>query len=64
MSHAEIAAFCRTPQKARQIRFLQKNGIRHYIDSHGRPVVLWSAINGVTIEVSAVQKNWKSNKVA
>ena len=44
LSKAEIAELTRTPIRARQIAFLQKNGIRHYIDEHDRPVVLRSAV--------------------
>ena len=46
LSRREIAALTRTPLKAKQREFLQRNGIRHYLDLHGWPVVLRSAVEG------------------
>lgn len=46
LSRREIAELCRTPQRARQVAFLHRNGIRHYLDAHGWPVVLRSAVDG------------------
>ncbi len=40
LSRKEIAELTRTPQRARQVAFLAKNGIRHYLDDQGWPVVL------------------------
>jgi len=44
LSKTEIAELTRAQTKARQVAFLQKNGIRHYIDAHGWPVVTRAAI--------------------
>jgi hypothetical protein len=58
----EIKALTRTPMKARQLQFLRQNGIRHYIDGHGWPVVLRAAVG--IIEPAPVAKvlEWRSNK--
>ena len=63
LSKEDIAKFCRTPQRARQQAFLRKNGIRHYVDCYGWPVVLWSALEK-NADKEIQQKAWKSNKVA
>lgn len=63
MSRADIAKFCRTPQRARQAAFLRQNGIRHYLDAYGWPVVLWSAVEGLPGTVEQ-PKTWKPNKAA
>ncbi len=63
LSRAEIAALCRTPQRARQARFLRDNGIRHYLDAHGWPVVLRSAVEGAPATGDA-PATWKPNKAA
>lgn len=62
LSRREIAELARTPIKARQVAFLRANGIRHYLDAHGWPVVLRATVAG---ESSAEpRKAWKSNKAA
>ena len=43
LSRAEIAELTRTPQRRRQVDFLQRNGIRHFIDQYGWPVVTRAA---------------------
>lgn len=63
LSKDDVAAFCRTPQRARQLAFLRKNGIRHYVDCYGWPVVLWSALEK-SADKESHHKAWKSNKVA
>lgn len=62
-SRCELAEICRSPRKATQIEFLRKNGIRHYIDSHGWPVVLRSALEG-SGPSRAPTAEWKPNKAA
>ncbi|MGQ5267719.1 DUF4224 domain-containing protein [Xanthomonas arboricola] len=65
LSLDEVAELCRTPQRARQAAFLRSNGIRHYLDAHGRPVVLRSAVEPTATKVAgATAVPWKSNKVA
>ena len=46
LSRAEIAELTRTPQRRRQVEFLQRNGIRHFIDQYGWPVVTRAAQGG------------------
>lgn len=63
LSRDELRALTRTPMRARQVAFLRKNGIRHYVDGHGWPVVLRATVEG-TDTASEPRKAWKSNKVA
>lgn len=63
LSRDEIAQLTRTLFKARQIAFLRDNGIRHYVDGHGWPVVLRSAVEGGDTAQHAAGA-WKSNKAA
>lgn len=63
LSRAEIAAFTRAHTRARQLAFLRQNGIRHYVDLHGWPVVTRTAIDGAP-ETKKPEKEWKPNKVA
>lgn len=63
LSRDEVAELCRTPQRARQAHFLRTNGIRHYLDAHGWPVVLRSAVDP-TEKPAAASQSWKSNKAA
>lgn len=46
LSRDQVRELTRTPQRAKQVAFLRKNGIRHYVDAHGWPVVLRSAVEG------------------
>lgn len=63
LSRDEVAELCRTPQRARQAAFLRSNGIKHYLDAHGWPVVLRSAVDPAE-KVAATRPTWKSNKAA
>jgi len=58
----EIKALTRTPMKARQLQFLRQNGIRHYIDGHGWPVVLRAAVGIIDSPPVAKAPEWRSNK--
>lgn len=62
LSREEVRDLCRSPQRARQAAFLRKNGIRHYLDAYGWPVVLRATVEGV--ESAAPAPAWKSNKAA
>jgi hypothetical protein len=63
LSRDEITELTRTIFKAGQVKFLIKNGIRHYIDAHGRPVVTRSAIGiGPAREEKPPLKPWRPNK--
>jgi len=61
LSKDEVAELCRTPQRARQALFLRTNGIRHYLDAHGWPVVLRSAVEPSEKQKPAAAE-WRSNK--
>lgn len=63
LSRTEIAELTRAQTKARQLAFLRKNGIRHYVDAHGWPVVTRAAVEGQHDQVQA-KTPWKSNKAA
>ena len=63
LSRTEVRELTRTPIQKRQVAFLRQNGIRHYLDAHGWPVVLRSTVEGDAGAASAPKK-WKSNKAA
>lgn len=63
LSRKEIAELTRTPMRARQVAFLRSNGIRHYVDAYGWPVVLRSAVEGNSGAATAAPA-WKPNKAA
>lgn len=63
LSRREIAELCRTPQRARQSTFLRQNGIRHYLDAYGWPVVLRATVEGRQDDAPGVGA-WKPNKAA
>ena len=64
LSRREIAELTRTPLKARQLSVLRQNGIRHYVDGHGWPVVLRSAVEGDHAPPADAVAGWKPNKAA
>ncbi|ARV23371.1 DUF4224 domain-containing protein [Xanthomonas citri pv. glycines] len=65
LSRNEVKDLTGTPFLDRQILFLLRNGIRHYIDLNGRPVVLRSTIEGTpALEASTETPAWKPNKAA
>lgn len=61
LSREEIAEFTRAYTRARQLAFLRNNGIRHYVDNNGWPVVTLAAI-GVNESASPSKPAWRSNK--
>lgn len=61
LSRTEIAELCRTPRKVRQLAFLRQNGIRHYLDAYGWPVVTRAAVEGEP-EREKPRQRWVSNK--
>ena len=63
LSRSEVAELCRTPQRVRQCAFLRSNGIRHYVDSRGWPVVLRSAVEDREQDPGTAT-TWKPNKAA
>ena len=62
LSREEVRALCRTRLRAGQVKFLRTNGIRHYLDAHGWPVVLRATVEGE--QSGAPAPAWKSNKAA
>lgn len=62
LSKQEIRELTGTPIRTRQFKMLRDNGIRHYADSHGCPVVLRSAVEGRPATDEA--PSWKPNKAA
>ncbi|MCC7635600.1 DUF4224 domain-containing protein [Stenotrophomonas rhizophila] len=58
LTRDEIKALARTPLKARQLAFLRQNGIRHYIDGQGWPVVLRAAVGPDPIPSPNIAKWW------
>lgn len=62
LSRSEIAELTRSKLRAKQLAFLRANGIRHYIDGNGWPVVTRAAVEG---EHDREQdKSWRPNKAA
>jgi hypothetical protein len=45
LSRDEIAELTRSRTRAGQVAFFVRNGIRHYIDGHGWPVVTRAAVD-------------------
>lgn len=46
LSRDEVRDLTRKATRAGQVAFLRANGIRHYVDGHGWPVVLRCAVEG------------------
>ncbi|WP_282296154.1 DUF4224 domain-containing protein [Stenotrophomonas sp. PS02289] len=61
LTRDEIKALARSPQKDRQLRFLRQNGIRHYIDGNGWPVVLRAAVGALEHTPPAKTDEWWPN---
>lgn len=62
LSRDEVRELTRTPIRARQVKFLVANGVRHYLDGHGWPVVLRSTLEPEAPKVAPAV--WKPNKAA
>lgn len=60
LSRDEIAELRHARCKARQLAFMRHNGIRHYLDAYGWPVVTRAAVEGVKDSEEA-DRPWKSN---
>lgn len=63
LSRDEVKAMTRSHTRAGQAKFLRANGIRHYLDAHGWPVVLRATVEGGDTAPTAA-KAWKPNKAA
>lgn len=64
LSRDEMRELTGSPTRRKQVAFLVKNGIRHYLDEHDRPVVLRSTVEGGPAEAKSAGKTWKPNKAA
>ncbi len=63
LSRAELRELTGSPMRTKQLNFLRKNGIRHYLDNHDWPVVLRSTIEGVPAAPAAAPA-WAPRKAA
>jgi len=63
LSREEVAELTRSRLKRKQLDFLRKNGILHYLDDHDWPVVPRAAVEGKR-HIAEPVKAWKSNKAA
>ena len=63
LSRSEIAELTRAQTRKRQVAFLVANGIRHYVDAHGWPVVTRTAVEGMPEPAQTVVP-WKPAKAA
>jgi hypothetical protein len=63
LSREEIVELTRAHTRAGQLRMLRANGIRHYVDNDGRPVVTRAAVEGLPDKAQDDQP-WKPNKAA
>jgi len=61
LSREDIAELTRARTRKRQIEFLCRNGIRHFVDTHGWPVVTRAAA-GFREEPTTEAPEWKPNK--
>lgn len=64
LSRHETADLTRAKTRAGQVEFLRRNGIRHYIDAHGWPVVLRATVEGPQTQAHDGRPAWKPNKAA
>jgi hypothetical protein len=64
LSRSEIAELTRSRHKAKQVGFLIRNGVRHYTDDHGWPVVTRSALEGGQQSAQDLRPKWKPKKAA
>jgi hypothetical protein len=62
LTRDEIAELTRSKLKAKQVAFLVRNGIRHYLDAYGWPVVTRAAVGVAPESPVADEPEWRSNK--
>ena len=63
LSRDEIAQMTRAHTKRLQLQFLRVNGIKHYVDRHGWPVVSRAvAETEGAITAANGAEEWRSNK--
>lgn len=64
LSRQEISELTRASTRVGQANFLRRNGIRHYIDNRGWPVVTKAAVEGQPEQAQDAGSTWKPNKAA
>jgi hypothetical protein len=64
LSRDEIAELTRAQTRKRQREFLTRNGIRHYVDASGWPVVTRAAVEGGKEPAQDAALTWRPNKAA
>jgi hypothetical protein len=64
LSREEIAELTRAHTRATQLAFLRRNGIRHYVDNQGWPVVTHAAVAGEAARAAQARPIWTPNKAA
>lgn len=63
LSRQQIVEFTRAHTRAKQLRVLRNNGIRHYVDDDGWPIVTVAAVEGLH-ESEQDRQSWKPAKAA
>lgn len=63
LSRNEVRQLARSATRAGQVKFLRQNGIRHYVDAHGWPVVLRASVDG-SESAKAKKPTWEPGLVA
>lgn len=64
LSRDEIAQMSRATTRKLQVEFLRLNGIRHYVDRHGWPVVSRAVAEAEgAIPAAKDTGEWRSNKL-
>ncbi|WP_307105994.1 DUF4224 domain-containing protein [Stenotrophomonas rhizophila] len=61
LSRSEVQELCRTPIRARQLAFFERNRIRYYVDEHNRVIVLRKTV-GAPVRPESPRLAWRSNK--
>jgi hypothetical protein len=64
LSREEISELTRAHTRARQLAFLRNNGIRHYVDNNGWPVVTVAAVEGMPTKGRTPPREWKHGEAA
>ncbi len=62
LSRREMADWCRTAHRKRQISFLRLNGVPFDLDLDGRPVVRRWVFDGRTRRAEVQPPTWRPNK--
>ena len=63
LTREEVAELTGAKTRAKQVQVLQRNGVRHWINAAGWPVVARSAVDGLQAPPAPAQ-TWRSNRDA